>query len=225
MVVYTNSVKSLGLLTHLFFRGGFKNSVKNIIKFIQAKKKIQKENFNYVAYTHKRLQENRVYGIFEENKKLHFFKLSEQIFLKIFNDDNKFLKALQQESQHLIHSNYKHRILTRIEFEKLGYGIKDSNYHGDVSKGNILAYNNDIILIDNEYKGEYSMLFQNVDYLFNLFINNSGEHAKFFNFNWWFIVVQMYTETTTYELEKVFKERIKNGCRLSNKILSNANSY
>jgi hypothetical protein len=219
MIVYSSNLRSYKYLLKLIFRSSFKKSIKNVIKIIAANKKTKNAKYNYVAFTHKRSQENRVYGILERDENLFFFKVSEKKFNSIFENIQNNIESLFDVSEKLIPSYYKHRILSRIEFENLGFGLKKTIYHGDISKGNILVYKNDIKLIDDEYKGTYTELYQNVDYLINLFEYHKIEDDKFYDINWWHIIVQMYSETDKKEVINVFKKRLLNGCNFSSKIV------
>tara|TARA_B100000989_G_scaffold298640_1_gene288889 strand:+ start:2576 stop:3241 length:666 start_codon:yes stop_codon:yes gene_type:complete len=221
MILYSSDLISWKFLSKLIFRGGYLRKIKNILKLIFSKKIIKKSKYKFVAYTHNRLQENRVYGIVEIEKKLYFFKISENIFIKYFNQTNTTNEFLKDFAQDLIPNFYKHRLLSRFEFEKFGFGLKDSIYHGDISKGNILAYKDDVILIDDEYKSHYSKLFQNLDYLINVFQENNIDSKNIYNINWWFKVLQIYSVVTKDQLIEVFKKRKKNGCDFSKKIIRN----
>lgn len=224
MVVYISNFQSIFLLKYLIFRGGFNRSLKNLIKILFAKKKIKKTTFKYAAFLHKRKQENRVYGIVKQENKSSFFKINENDFNQLFINFENNLNDILNVSEPLISKEYKHRILTRIEFEQLGYGLEDKLYHGDVSKGNILANKSKVILIDDEFKDFYSDLYQNLDYLINLFEKHNFNKKQFFDFNWLFSVIQMYRETSQTEFIDTLKKRMDNGCDFATKILSNRNS-
>ena len=205
----------------MIFRDSNLALLKILIKLIVSKKIRCEKSHDFVGYTHKRKAENRIYGIVRNSSEHLFFKLSEEKFDKLFKADNKSLTDyLISIGVQLIPSQYKHDILSRSEFENLGYGLEYSFYHGDVSKGNVLKYGSNIILIDNEYEGMYSELFQNLDYLINQFYGNSRIGVKYYQLNWWLAVIQIYKPVTKEELIAVFNQRLDNGCDTANKILS-----
>lgn len=218
MTVYYNKISSIVLLQNLIFRGGLYRSLVFFVKFIFASKRNIGGDFDFVCYTHNRKSENRIYGISRNNAPPKFFKVSEENFITNFNNKSKVKDLIHRNSQNLIGSDYKHRILKRKEFEDLGYGIKDSIYHGDLSKGNILVKGEKIKLIDNEFEDNYSKNYQNLDYL----INSLGEALdlkSITDIDWWYSAANIYYPVTKEEISKVFKRRKNNGCDLATKIL------
>ncbi len=147
--------------------------------------------------------------------KKDFLKLLKEFTNKIQNIDSNF-KAIEQCSQILVPISFKHGLLTRNEFESLGYGLIKKIYHGDISRDNILKNNSKIILIDNEYEREYSLTFQNLDYLINCF--KKSKLSKLSDLNTWFVYLNMYCETTYSDVLNAFKERLQNGCDIAKKI-------
>ena len=225
MKLYYNKISSISLLRHFLFRHSFKRTIKDIIKFILSEKILCKTNSNFVCFTHKRKSEDRVYGIVEGSTDFLFFKLSFNEFITLFKkDENSLASHFLSVGQKLIPAYYYHDILNRKEFEGLGYGIKDAVYHGDLSKGNVLKYNEEIILIDNELQRFNSELYQNVDYLINCFYGNNYVGNKYYDLNWWLSVVQIFNPTTKEELISVFDIRLLNGCDIASKILDNEKS-
>ena len=217
MVIYSSSWKNIFSLYKIVFRGNYISIIKKIIKILLAKKNIVKTNNSFVAYSHRRQQEDRFYGlIFNDPLQERFFKIEFNEFTnKTQNIDSNF-KAIEQCSQVLVPISFKHGLLTRNEFESLGYGLIKKSYHGDVSRDNILKDNSKIILIDNEYEREYSLTFQNLDYLINCF--KKSKLSKLSDLNTWFVYLNMYCETTYNDVLNAFKERLQNGCDIAKKI-------
>lgn len=221
MKLYYNKISSIRLLKHLIFRSSAVSTIKRLIKLLMAKKVKCKTSVDFVGFTHKRKAENRVYGIVMNSVEFFFFKESEDKFNELLNKDiHKLINHLFSIGEKLIPTDYKHNVLSRTEFESIGYGLKDSFYHGDVSKGNVLKYKGDVILIDNEFEGVYSELYQNIDYFINYFYGNNRIGGNYYNFNWWYSVVQIYKPISKEELVSVFNHRLRNGCDIANKILS-----
>tara|TARA_Y100000385_G_scaffold288878_1_gene356681 strand:+ start:5816 stop:6481 length:666 start_codon:yes stop_codon:yes gene_type:complete len=217
MVIYSSSWKNIFSLYKIVFRGNYISIIKKIIKVLLAKKNIVKTNNSFVSYSHRRQQEDRFYGlIFNDPLQERFFKIEFNEFTnKIKNIDSNF-KAIEQCSQILVPISFKHGLLTRNEFESLGYGLIKKIYHGDISRDNILKNNSKIILIDNEYEREYSLTFQNLDYLINCF--QKSKLSKLSDLNTWFVYLNMYCETTYSDVLNAFKERLQNGCDIAKKI-------
>jgi len=220
MVIYSSSWKNIFSLYKIVFRGNYISIIKKIIKVLLAKKYIVKSNNSFVVYSHRRQQEDRFYGlIFNDPLQERFFKIELNEFInKIKNIDSNF-KAIEQCSQVLIPTTFKHGLLTRSEFESLGYGLTKKIYHGDISKDNILKNNSKIILIDNEFEREYSATFQNLDYLINRF--QKSKLSQRTDLNTWFVYLNMYCVTTHSNVLKAFEERLKNGCDIAKKLLEN----
>lgn len=220
MKLYYNKINSLKLLIHLIFRGPILTIIKSIVKLVISKKNKCNTKVNFVGYTHKRTSENRVYGIIQNKTEYKFFKLPEERFNKLINQNiDTLMDYLFSIGDKLVPLNYKSGTLNRSEFESFEYGLKDSFYHGDISKGNVLKFKNEIILIDNEFEGMYSELFQNVDYLINRFYGNIKIGNRYYEFEWWLSVMQMYRPTSKEELMSVLEQRLLNGCDISKKIL------
>lgn len=223
MILFFSSWTSLFLLRHIIFRNGTIRGVILLSKYILSKKQKLVSDLEIAAYTHKRGSENRVYGVIRNQGSLEFFKIAEDIFKTDCIDEVKLTDIINSNGERLIDSGYKHRILTREEFEKLGYGVDKGLYHGDISKGNVFIKNDDVILIDNEFEKVYPVNYQNLDYLINA-LGNKRSSFPFEDLEWWLAALSIYTPITMMELIEMFEMRKDNGCDLAINILKKSSA-
>ena len=218
MTVYYNRKRSIFLIYKIIFRYSFLRIIKFTIKFILSKKIKTKCNYNYAAFSHERRDENRVYGIIKTEKGLYFFKHAQFYFESIISNQSILSRVLLLDNQRFYDLNYKHRIITRKEFESLGFGINKIIYHGDLSKENILIFKDDIILIDDEFSRSYNVVYQNLDYMINS-IGKSSILKKEYNLDFWVNLLGIYDLYTKEQVYDSFIERDLNGCDYSKKVL------
>ena len=159
-----------------------------------------------------------MYGIYKFENKRYFFKLSEHDFFQNYNKEN-FEEVIYNNSQPAINIKFKNSFVNRYEFESLGFGVSKKIYHGDLSLNNILRYKKELILIDNEFERNYSVCFQDLDYLINLYTSKKGHNKLPVNFYWWYNSISIYRKYSINELKKAFEERNKNGCDLSSIVM------